>query len=276
MGPTTMINHAREAAPVVLSINTLDPSGITGLHADIETCASSGSHCLAVASAICARDSRDIKEVQPLEAGLVIAQTRALLEDMPVSAIKTGTLASVEIIEVVHSIINDYPHLPVVLQNQLTHPAALQDPDQIQLADATCTLLLPKAFLATVDAAQAFKFAPAADTLDACAAEILERGCHHLLITGINRDTPSCSSKLYGSRGLIRSYDNGGQAPLNSPAAESIMSASILAYLAHGLELQECIPVAQKYTWASLAQGRHFGMGEPVPNRLHWATQALS
>ena len=51
----------------------------------------------------------------PMTTGTIEDQTRAVLEDMPVSCFKIGMIGSAENVEAIHSILIDYPDIPVVL-----------------------------------------------------------------------------------------------------------------------------------------------------------------
>ncbi len=268
-----MMTTANQATPVVLSLNAVDPSGISGLHNDIETCASLGTHCLGVATAILARDTTEIKEVASTDPGLVIEQTRALLEDVPVNIVKSSMLTCVENIEVLHSIMEDYPHLPLVLEPTLVHSRSdsSSDSELAAMAEASSTLLLPRAHLAIMAHSSVFDYSRAADNLDASAAEILETGCEHLLLMGMEKGANTTYCKLYSQRGAMRSYRNEGHlgAPLANAAA--VLSACISAYLAHGVQLQECVTLAHKFTIQALSNARRIGMGQPIADRMHWA-----
>ncbi|WP_317930362.1 hydroxymethylpyrimidine/phosphomethylpyrimidine kinase [Halioxenophilus sp. WMMB6] len=265
-----MINLARAETPVVLSLNAVDPSGTGGLHADIEACASIGTHCLGVAAAIMARDTQEIKEIAPTKPGLVIEQTRALLEDIPVKVIKGGQLGSIENIEVLHSILVDYPDIPVVLEPELMHASTKLGADQQLLAHASRALLLPKAHLVVMSNDQAFALSNSADTIDACAAEILDSGCEHLLVFGCDRNADRCQGRLFGQRGLIRTFDSSAYSAATVPGAATVFTACIAAYLAHGLLLHEGIAQAQNFTLAAISQARNLGMGRAITNRMHW------
>lgn len=252
--------------PVVMSLSSQDPTGSTGIQADIETCLSLGCHCAPIVAALCTRDTRGLKDQEPVDTGLLIAQTRAILEDMPVQAIKLGFLGSIEHIEAVHTIVRDYPHLPLVV-DPVTN---LDGAGSAELIQATKTLLLPLATLVTPDLVEARELAPQGDTLDASAHELLECGCEYLLITGSKRGHSLVENSLYGERGLIRrfSYERIGTFSHGSGAT---LSASITAYLAHGLRLVDAVEQGQNFTWQALKHSRRLGMGRCVPNRLFWA-----
>ena len=104
-----------ETAPVcVLVFNASDPSGAGGLSADIATIASVGGHPLPVVTGAYARDSAKIFEHFPFDDEAVAEQARAVLEDIPVSAIKVGFVGSPGNLAAIAEIASDYPDIPIV------------------------------------------------------------------------------------------------------------------------------------------------------------------
>jgi hydroxymethylpyrimidine/phosphomethylpyrimidine kinase len=97
------------APPVVLVFGGSDPTAGAGLAADILTLASLGCHPAPVVTAVTAQDTTGVKQYMPVPTELVIAQARAVLEDMEVAAFKTGMLCNSEIASAVASIADDYP-----------------------------------------------------------------------------------------------------------------------------------------------------------------------
>ncbi|KAA1427343.1 bifunctional hydroxymethylpyrimidine kinase/phosphomethylpyrimidine kinase [Nocardioides antri] len=87
--------------PVVLAIAATDPGGGAGLAADLATFAALGVHGACVVTAVTVQDTLGVHAVHPLPAELVAAQIAAVLDDLPVAVVKTGMLASAEIVEVV-------------------------------------------------------------------------------------------------------------------------------------------------------------------------------
>lgn len=259
----------QQTVPVVLTLSGNDPTGGAGIQADIEALASMGCHAAPVVTAITVQDSRDVKDYLPLESDLVIAQARAVLEDMPIGCIKVGLLGSVEIVEVVHTLLADYPHIPVVLDPVLApgNGAALADGD---VADATATLLFPMTTVLTPNSIEARLLAPEADTLDACGMALLDRGCEFVLVTGAHEATADVINTLYGNRRVLETFTwqrlEGG-----FHGAGCTLSAGIAGLLAQGLEPFTAIHEAQEYTWEALKHGYRIGMGQLFPNRLFWA-----
>lgn len=262
--------HSEQVSvPVVLTLSSHDPSGCTGIQADIESCISLGCHCTPVITALCARDTRDLKDITPIDSAFLIEQVRAILEDMPVQAIKLGFLGQVTHIEAVHTILQDYPHIPVVLEPVSQLVAAPHAQTQA-IREATKSLLFPLSTLSTPDLVEAHELAQQGDTLDACAQEILEYGSDYTLITGAARNQNYYENRLYNHQGLVKNY-RWKRLSVFAHGAGATLSASIAAYLAHGLRLLDAVEQGQNFTWHTLSASRRLGMGDNIPNRLFWA-----
>mgnify|MGYP003759290811 CR=1 FL=1 len=72
-----------------------DPSGGAGIPADIETLISLGCHPAPVLTALTVQDTHNVQMLLPVAPDQVLAQARAVLEDMPVTAFKIGVIGSV-------------------------------------------------------------------------------------------------------------------------------------------------------------------------------------
>ena len=93
-----------ESPACILVFNASDPSGAGGLTADITTVASVGGHPVAVVCGAYARDTAQIFDHFPFDEEAVGDQARAVLEDLPVQAIKVGFAGSPENISAIAEI----------------------------------------------------------------------------------------------------------------------------------------------------------------------------
>lgn len=255
--------------PVVLAVSGSDPSGGAGIQADIESLASHGCHCAPVITAVTVQDTQDVKSYAPLDGTLIMEQARAVLEDMPVAAIKIGMLGSTEAVEAIHGVLRDYPDIPVVLDPVLASGAgsSLTDEDMLEALDG---LLLPNTTVLTPNSLEARLLAPQADNLDACAMALLEKGCEFVLITGTHENTPHVTNNLYGNHRLLETF-TWERLPGSYHGSGCTLAASIAGLLAQGLEPFSAIHEAQAYTWETLKHSYRVGMGQALPNRLFWA-----
>jgi hydroxymethylpyrimidine/phosphomethylpyrimidine kinase len=264
--PATSLNPQ----PVVLSINCNDPCGGGGIAADIETIASLGGHCAPVISNILVRDTEKHRDQQAIDTGLLIAQMRVIMEDLAISAIKIGDLGSTRNVEAIHSILNDYPNIPVVLE-----PVADIDQDGDSHVNAIRSLLLPQATVTLISQTALRRLSPNGDNPTACAREAMDDGCRALLITNIPAKNNEVESMLFSHQGQERRFHY-PRAPTLCHGATATFSAGIAICLAHGFSLGESVQKAQDFTWKSIQYAARIGNGRPIPDRLHWCRGADS
>lgn len=255
--------------PVVMVFAGHDPTGGAGIQADIEVLASLGCHAAPVITALTVQDTTSVKRFQPVDSSLVIEQARAVLEDMPVVGFKLGMLGSVENIEVIHTLLMDYAHLPVVLDPVLAsgadYPLANDD-----IIAAMVSLLFPLTKVLTPNGPEAHALAPESDNLDACAHQLLESGCEHVLITGGHEKTDEVINTLYGNMRCLQSYA-WERLPVSFHGSGCTLASAIAALLAQGLDPLSAVHEAQQFTWLALNHGYRVGMGQYLPDRFFWA-----
>jgi hydroxymethylpyrimidine/phosphomethylpyrimidine kinase len=258
--------------PSVLVFAGLDPTGGAGLQADIETVASMGCHAAPVATALTVQDTSDVQACYPVDALTLIEQARAVLEDLPIAACKIGLVASVAAAEAIHSILVDYPALPVVLDPVLASgegsPLAGDD-----VQHALLSLLVPLATVITPNSREARALAPEADTLDAAGHALLAHGCQLVLITGTHEEGPKVVNRLFGNLRRLEAFE-WERLPESYHGSGCTLASAIAGLLAQGQEPFSAIRQAQEYTWEALRHGYRVGSGQLVPNRLFWAGPA--
>lgn len=254
--------------PVVLVFAGLDPTGGAGLSADIEAIISQGCHAAPIATALTVQDTRDVIRVGQVDALLVVEQARALLEDVPVAAIKLGMLGSAAMVEAIHSILRDYPHIPVVLDPVLRAGGGTELADE-ELIEAMRELLIPQTTILTPNSEEARRLAPDADSLHACALSLLEQGSEYVLITGTHEPTPEVENLLFGGHRLLETF-SWPRLPESYHGSGCTLASAIAGLLAQGHEPMTAIHQAQDYTWQALEQAYRLGLGQMIPNRLFW------
>jgi hydroxymethylpyrimidine/phosphomethylpyrimidine kinase len=263
------------APPIVLSFSASDPSGGTGIQADLLALASMGCHPLSVITAITVQDTTGVEGVLPVESEWVADQARSLLEDSPVDAFKIGALGSVENVAAIAEILADYPDVPLVLDPILS--IGRGDPHlNDALTHALRDLLLPQTTIATPNSHEIRLLVDHDDDDDpsvaACAERIIAAGCEFLLVTGTHEAAREIVNTLYGKGGVVRT-DTWARLPGPFKGAGATLSSAIAAMLANGLELADAVREAQDYTWNALRKAYRPGMGPFLPDRLFWARE---
>jgi len=262
--------------PLVLSFAASDPTSGAGIQADLLTLASLGCHPLAAITALTVQDTVGVESVHAIDADLLERQARTILEDMPVAAFKIGVLGSTENIVRVAEIVSDYPDLPLVLDPVLASGRGDSLADD-EMVHAMRELLLPQTTLLTPNAPEARRLAEEDDDedepgADLCARRLIDLGCKYVLITGTHENTPQVVNTLYGESGVLR-RDRWERLPGSYHGSGCTLAAAVAACLANGGSLEEAVRDAQEYTWHTLANGFHAGMGQVIPDRFFWARQ---
>ncbi len=255
--------------PVVLCLSGLDPSGGAGIQADIEALFSAGCHCAPVITALTVQDSRNVIESQACDPALIVRQARAVLEDLPVKAVKLGLAGSVGMLEVIHTLLRDYPQLPVIADPVLKASGG-HDFGSKGLIEAYRNLILPLATVITPNSEELDQLANTSDSNDAAASELLDTGCRHVLLTGTHLNEEQVINRLYTQHSPVKRY-TWPRLPEVYHGSGCTLAASLAGFLAHGVTVHEAVLQAQQYTWNALDNADRPGLGQFMPNRAWWA-----
>lgn len=252
--------------PVVLVIAGNDPSGGAGLAADTQAITALGAHPAPVVSARTVQDTRNAYEVRVEEPRFVAAQAEAVLDDMPVAAIKLGLLGSAAIGEAVAEVLAVRHDLPIVIDPVLVAAGGARLAEE-ELIAVYRERLFPQATLITPNAEEGRRLAPQAASAPERAAALLATGAHGVLLKGGDEDTPSVLNTLYleGAGPETLEWE---RLPGQHHGSGCTLAAAIAALLALGRTPQQAVRLAQDYTWQALKRGWRPGKGQNIPLRF--------
>ncbi|MDQ1008078.1 hydroxymethylpyrimidine/phosphomethylpyrimidine kinase [Streptomyces sp. V4I23] len=133
--------------PRVLTVAGSDSGGGAGIQADLKTMLALGVHGMSVLTAVTAQNSTGVQGAWELPVEAVRAQYRSVVDDIGVQAVKTGMLASAELVGTVAELLAG-TEVPVVVD-----PVGVSKHGDPLLAasalDSVRTELLPTATVAT-------------------------------------------------------------------------------------------------------------------------------
>lgn len=273
--PTVQI----QTSPLILTFGASDPVGAVGIQADLASFAAMGCHGLSVVTAVLVSDTASVENMLPIDADWVADQARAVLEDMPVAALKVGAVGSIENITVIAEIVADYPDVPLILD---PFGSGLPDPegDGEEWLNAIRELLIPQATVLLLSAPELACLAETwreadddedeKETMPLDAMRLVEAGCEHVFITGAPAEPHEVSNVLLSDSGVVR-HDHWPRLPGSYRGAGNTLSAALTAMMANGLDVPEAALEAQEFTNAAIANAQRMGMGKLVPDRFFWA-----
>ena len=253
------------ARRIALTIAGSDSSGGAGIQADLKTFSALGVYGASVITALTAQNTLGVQGVEPVSAAFVSAQLAAVLSDLDVAGIKTGMLATREIVErVAHDLEDIAVRVPVVVDPVMvaTSGDVLLQPDAIA---AYIDALFPVATLVTPNLAEAARLTgrPPATSLDAMAdqgAAMIARGARAVLVKGGHAGGGDASDVLV-MQGFVKIYTAPRIDTRHTHGTGCTLSAAIAAALAHGAPLPTAIELAKLFLTAALEAGRTLGVG---------------
>lgn len=261
-----------DTPPIVLTFGLSDPTGGSGIQADLMTLASMGCHGVTVLTGYTVRDSASCDEVTGLDPDTVATQARMLLEDMPIAAFKVGAAARAEVVSAIAEVVADYDDVPLILAPDFT----LDDEHVLaadELREAIADLLAPQTTLLIADSATLLALAQPdgdaeAPNLDAAISHLLSQGCEYILSmeTGSHR----LVNTLFSEEGQLR-QDTWDRGPQRIMGLTDTLGAAVAALLANGQEPPEAVREAQEYLYQSTRSAFRPGMGAYLPDRFFWA-----
>ncbi len=87
--------------PVALTIAGTDPSGGAGIMADLKSFQARDVYGMAVVTSLVAQNTRGVQLIEHVSPQMLKAQLESVFSDIPPQAVKTGMLATTEIMEII-------------------------------------------------------------------------------------------------------------------------------------------------------------------------------
>ena len=173
--------------PVALTIAGSDSGGGAGIQADLKAFAANGVFGTTAITALTAQNTIGVMGVHVTPPDFVDAQITAVLADLPVAAVKTGMLATAEIVELVarRAAAGDLPNLVVDPVMVASSGDRLLDPDA---ESAYLERLFPHALVVTPNLREASLLVGReltdVDDMAKAARELAGTGARYVLVKG--------------------------------------------------------------------------------------------
>lgn len=256
--------------PCVLVFAGVDPSGGAGIAADIEAIGDAGAHPLTVITALTVQDNDRVQGVHPVAVSLIRQQAQALIDKIPIAAVKIGIVANRANAEAIAAIVRDLrlvqPSLPVVFDPVLGsgHGDALSADDPVE----AIAPLFKVATLATPNLVEAARLCDGETDVDAQAEMLLARGCPNILIKGGHApDGEQIVNRWYGIATGKRATWRWERLPGAFHGSGCTLASAIAARLAAGDALPDALLAAQAYTHRTLESAYAIADGQSIPER---------
>ena len=242
--------------PVALTIAGSDPSGGAGIQADLKTFHQFGVYGEAVVTLITVQNSVAFERVECLAADLVTQQLRAVIDDIPPAAAKTGALGNREIVEAVADLAVGF-RFPLVVDPVIAAKHGKT------LSSGSMEVLMPHAFLLTpnLDEASLLAGMEVRDVAEmrAAAEKLAAMGPRAVLVKG-GHLAGDAIDVLYHA-GEWTEFRSPRIATPHTHGTGCTFSAAITAALAAGGELRVAIRKAKQYVTEAIRTNPGLGAG---------------
>jgi hydroxymethylpyrimidine/phosphomethylpyrimidine kinase len=270
---TTLMVVSR--VPRVLSIAGSDSGGGAGIQADLKAFAACGVHGMTALTAITAQNTVGVTAVHAIPPEVIVAQVRAVAEDIGVDAVKIGMLGDRDTIEAVACALAALPaSTPVVLDPVMVSESGAQLLDPAA-RETLIELLLPRASVLTPNVPEAHALAAgqgAGEDVEALARGIHALGPQVVVVTGGHRE--QIVDVFFDGVRLVELA--GPRRPDGAAHGSGCTHSSVLAArLAHGDEPLEAARRAKELASRAVAQGlQEIGAGAGPVDILGIASKA--
>ncbi len=254
--------RANAHVPVALTVAGSDSGGGAGIQADLKTFSALGVYGASAITAITAQNTRQVTQVFELPPDLVAAQIDAVMSDIGADAVKTGMLATAEIIEVVAAKATEHG-----LRNLVVDPVMVaKSGDRLLREDAVRALrerLLPLATVLTPNLPEAEVLVGHAltswDDVRESAREVVAMGAAAVVMKGGHRDGPA-TDLLYDGR-EFHEFTTARVQTASTHGTGCTFASAVAAGLAKGSDLRGAVALAKAYVTKALQGAYPVGHG---------------
>ena len=270
----------RSHVPRLLSIAGSDSGGGAGIQADLKAFAACGAHGMTAITAITAQNTVAVSAIHHVPPAMIIAQVRAVVEDIGVDAVKIGMLGTVETIgAVVEALGLIDAAVPVVIDPVMVSEsgAVLLEPEA---RDALIDRLIPRATVLTPNLPEARALVAKGPGEESAAAAGGDSSADIArLVRAVHALGPACVVLTGGHRQVATDLFYDGQTLTEIPGERfpdgaahgsgCTHSSALAARLAHGDDPLTAARAAKAIAARAVADGlREIGAGAGPANVL--------
>jgi hydroxymethylpyrimidine/phosphomethylpyrimidine kinase len=246
-----------------LTIAGTDSGGGAGVVADLKTFEAHGVWGLCAIVAVTAQNTLGVQAFETISPGLVRSQVLSVANDIGLGAVKTGMLASAELVRTVAAALREIGPVALVIDPVFVSKHG----DTLLADDAVAALrseLLPLAKVITPNLPEASGLTgllvDSRDAMVAAARSLADGGAETVMVKGghLGGDT---SPDLVYSGGVATWLEAPRIAGRHTHGTGCVLSAAITAELARGMDAADACVAAKRFVERAIAGGLPLGGG---------------
>lgn len=250
--------------PIALTIAGSDSGGGAGIQADLKTFHAFGVYGTSALTAITAQNTVGVRAVHPIPGTVVRAQIDAVADDLPPAAVKSGMLATLDLVGTVAEALDALD----LTDNYVLDPVMVASSgDRLLDRDAESAVagrLVPRARIVTPNLDECAILVRGSvetvDDMEAAAGALVAAGARAALVKGGHLAGHTVVDVLHDGREVIR-YQRPRVLTRGAHGTGCTLSAAIAAGLAHGRPLRRAVEDALDFVHRALASAPGLGAG---------------
>ena len=255
----------------VLTIAGSDSGGGAGIQADLKTFMAFGVYGMSAITALTAQNTIGVQGIFEIPPEFIYQQIQSVMTDIGADAVKTGMLASAEIVKTVSKAVHDFK-----ISNLVVDPVMVAKSGDALLAETArrsiwedliplATVITPNIFEAEVLLNRKIKNL---DDMYVVARELKNSGCQWVVLKG--------GHLTIEEQAIDVAFDGRTFQLLKSPRLDArhthgtgcTFASAIAAGLAKGYDVPDAIKQAKKYITMAIKDGLPLGSGHGPTNHL--------
>jgi hydroxymethylpyrimidine kinase/phosphomethylpyrimidine kinase len=251
----------------ILTIAGSDSGGGAGIQADLKAITVLGAYGMSVITAVTAQNTIGVQGVHPVPVSFIGKQMESVLSDIGADAVKTGMLATEDVVEAVAEQLRKYrvKHLVVDPVMVSTSGSPLIAENAIEIMKRT---LFPLADLVTPNLSEASLLSgfPISNLSEMrrSAERIHDLGPSHVLIKGGHHGGDALDILFDGDS--FYSFTADRIHTRNTHGTGCTLSAALATFLAQGYPMNEAVAKAKKFITRAISSGLKIGAGHGPTN----------
>ncbi|BCU52833.1 hydroxymethylpyrimidine/phosphomethylpyrimidine kinase [Staphylococcus auricularis] len=257
---------------IALTIAGTDPTGGAGVMADLKSFHSCGVYGMAAITSIVAQNTKGVQHIHNLDIEWLREQLESIYDDELPQALKTGMIASKDMMLLVESYIKDHPEIPYVIDPVMlakSGDSLMEDEAKQHLQN----ILLPHAMVATPNLPEAeeitnLNITDESSIYQAGKIFIKEIGSQGVVIKGGHMGDDEKATDYLFTKDDVFTFEEPRYDTPHTHGTGCTFSAVITAELAQGRSIYDAVKKAKRFISLSIKHTPEIGQGRGPVNHF--------
>ncbi|OEL06102.1 bifunctional hydroxymethylpyrimidine kinase/phosphomethylpyrimidine kinase [Staphylococcus equorum] len=257
---------------IALTIAGTDPTGGAGVMADLKSFHACGVYGMAAITSIVAQNTKGVQHIHNIETSWLSEQLESIFDDELPHALKTGMIASKEMMELIQYYLKKYPEIPYVIDPVMLAKSGDSLMDEDAKADLQ-NILLPYATVATPNLPEAEEITgltiqDESSIYKAGDIFINEIGSKGVVIKGGHSEDLDFAKDYLFTNESVYTFEEPRFDTKHTHGTGCTFSAVITAELAKGKTIYEAVKKAKQFISLSIKHTPEIGQGRGPVNHF--------